>query len=280
MSDHAAADRLAALVALSSGNERADTLIRLTCARALALAPLPCLGYLPDDLSEAETVLVAFAEQFSTDVTGIGDNQRARFAETWGADAFRVTVAVFIADFVPRVWAGCSALGLGTPGRTDEVSIDHDTDPVEALLDGFVPAVARMRELDPVTTEVVRLRGAAAHNCRLCRSLREVHALDEGGSEQLYAQIDDFERAADLTEAHKAALRYVDALIWTPSQIGDDVVAGVRSNFSEKQSLELTLDVMRNAANKIAVSLGADAPRVAEGTERYEVDDAGQTIFA
>lgn len=44
--------------------------------------------------------------------------------------------------------------------------------------------------------------------------------------------------------------------------------------------LELTLDVMRNAANQIAVSMAADAPRVAEGTEAYEVDEQGQTIFA
>ena len=33
--------------------------------------------------------------------------------------------------------------------------------------------------------------------------------------------------------------------------------------------MELTFDVMRNASNKIAVALGADAPRVEHGTERY-----------
>ncbi len=87
-------------------------------------------------------------------------------------------------------------------------------------------------------------------------------------------------RVDGLSEAHKAALRYVDALIWSPSQISDAVAAGVRRHFSEQQSFELTLDVMRNAANKIAVALAADAPRVAEGTERYEIDEAGQTIFA
>jgi hypothetical protein len=37
---------------------------------------------------------------------------------------------------------------------------------------------------------------------------------------------------------------------------------------------------MRNAANKIAVSLGADTPRVPDGTERYLVDADGQTIYA
>ncbi|MFY9918316.1 MAG: carboxymuconolactone decarboxylase family protein, partial [Mycobacterium sp.] len=39
-----------------------------------------------------------------------------------------------------------------------------------------------------------------------------------------------------------------------------DVVAGVRSQFSEAEAFELTADVMHNAANKIAVSLAADAP--------------------
>lgn len=280
MSDRALPERLADLVALSSGDSRADTLIRLTCGRALSLTPLPVRVDLADGRSDAELVLTAFAEQFSTDVTGIGDNQRRCLTEAFGANAFRVVVAVFIADFVPRVWAGCEALGLGRPGSVSEVAWDDDGDPVEQVLGGFVPAVARLRELDAVTTEVVRLRGAAAHYCRLCQSLREGHALDDGGSEDLYRQIEDFETAADLSEAHKAALRYVDALIWSPAQISDEIVDGVHQHFSEKQAFELTLDVMRNAANKIAVSLAADAPRVAEGIERYEVDEAGQTVFA
>jgi hypothetical protein len=50
-------------------------------------------------------------------------------------------------------------------------------------------------------------------------------------------------------------------------------------HFTE-ETLELTLDVMRNASNKIAVSLAADAPRVSEGTERYLIDADGQTVFA
>ena len=273
-------ERLARLASLSSGDERADTLIRLTCGRALALPPLPPPLDLPDGRTEEETVLVAFAEQFAVDVTGIGDNQRAHFVEAYGDNAFRVVVAIFLADFLPRVWAGCEALGLGKPGWTAEVEIDRDTDPVGKVLGGFVPAVARLHELDAVTTEVVRLRGAEAHNCRLCKSLREGHALDAGGSEDLYGQIADYENAAGLSDAHKAALRYVDALIWSPSRIDREIADGMRKHFSDQQMLELTLDVMRNAANKIAVSMAADAPRVAEGTERYEVDEQGQTIFA
>ena len=224
--------------------------------------------------------MAAFAEQFAIDVSGIGDNQRKQLLSTLGDNAFRTVVAIFIADYVPRVWAGFESLGMGKPGNGPDVAWDHDTDPIDALLNGFVPAVARMRALDPVTTEVVRLRGAAQHNCRLCKSLREGHALDAGGSEGLYEQIEHYEQADDLTDAHKAALRYADALIWSPAKIAPEVAAGVRKHFSQDQAVELTLDVMRNACNKIAVSLAADVPRVEQGTERYEIDADGQTVYA
>lgn len=266
------------MVALSSGDARLDTLIRLTCGRALSLPPLP--SEVDPVNGTSESVVAAFAEQFTVDVTGIGDNQRATLFSAMGNNAFRVVVAIFIADFVPRVWAGFGALGMGKPGNAGSVEWDHDTDPIGALLNDFVPAVARMRALDPVTTEVVRLRGAVSHNCRLCRSLRDANALDAGGSESLYADIEHFESSDLLTDRHKAALRYTDALIWTPSQIDSKTAAAVRDHFTEEEAFELTLDVMRNATNKIAVSLAADAPRVSEGTERYLIDADGQTVYA
>jgi alkylhydroperoxidase family enzyme len=159
------------------------------------------------------------------------------------------------------------------------VEWDHLSDPSQAVFDGFLPTVARLRALDPVTSEVVRLRGATQHNCRLCKSLREGNALDAGGSESLYADIERYEESDLLSDRHKAALRYVDALIWSPAQIASDVCAGVRAHFSEQETVEITFDVMRNASNKIAVALGGDAPRVSQGTERYRIDADGQTVF-
>lgn len=278
MADEEISERLAGLVAMSSGDTRLDTLIRLTCGRALSLLPLPTEVDLIDGTSENEAVVAAFAEQFTVDVADIGENQRARFVSALGKNAFRVVVAIFIADFVPRVWAGLEALGMGKPGNGGAPDWDHDTDPIAALLSDFAPAVARLRALDPVTTEVVRLRGATQHNCRLCKSRREGNALDAGGSESLYGDIESFETSSQLSDRQKAALRYVDALIWTPSRIPREVVAGVREHFTEDEALELTLDVMRNACNKIMVALGADAPQVAKGTELFRVDAAGQVV--
>jgi len=278
--DQGVPERLARLVAMSSGDGRLDTLIRLTCGRALSLPPLPTEVDLTDGKSDGESVVAAFAEQFAVDVSGIGAHQRKQLLGVLGDKAFRTVTAIFIADFVPRVWAGFEALGLGKPGNGRAVEWDHDTDPTDALLNGFVPAVARMRTLDPVTTEVVRLRGAAQHNCRLCKSLRDSTALQAGGSESSYSEIERYETSDRVSDRHKAALRYVDALIWSPARIESEVAAGMRAHFTEDEALELTFDVMRNACNKIAVSLAADAARVEEGTEEYSIDADGQTVFA
>ena len=96
----------------------------------------------------------------------------------------------------------------------------------------------------------------------------------------MYADIEHFETSEQLSDRHKAALRYVDALIWSPARIEAKVAAGVREHFTEEEAFELTLDVMRNASNKIMVALGADAALVSEGTESFRVDADGQTVFA
>jgi alkylhydroperoxidase family enzyme len=187
---------------------------------------------------------------------------------------------MYLADFIPRVRAGLEALGIPAPWAAGPVRWDRSSEPADVVFNVFLPSVGRLRALDPVTSEVVRLRGAMAHNCRLCKSLREGHALDAGGSETLYSDIERYETSDLLTDPQKTALRYADALIWSPARIQPEVAAGVREHFSDAEAQELTFDVMRNASNKIAVSLGADAPRVEHGTERYLIAADGQTQFA
>jgi alkylhydroperoxidase family enzyme len=265
---------LTRLIALApDGDAATNALVRNTCAAALSLPPLAVEGEPADD-----PMLAAFAEQFAVDVSMIDAEQRASFFSALRANAFRMTALIFVADFVPRVKAGLGALG-STP-VVDPVVWDRDTDPVDLVLNQFAPTVGALRTLDPVTTEVVRLRGAVQHNCRLCRSLREGTALDAGGTESMYADIEDYETSTLLDARHKAALRYVDALIWTPSDIEPEVAAGVLAHFTDAEALEITFDVMRNAANKIAVALGGDAPRVDEGTERYLLGLDGQPVYS
>jgi alkylhydroperoxidase family enzyme len=276
-------DQLTRLVALSPGDGRIAGLVRRVCAQALSLPALPAEVAVNEPESEAEAVVAEFAEQFSADVSMITAEQRSQLWKCLGNSTFGAVVSMYIADFVPRVRAGLEALGIGERYLAwvrGAFEWDHASEPSDVVFNDFLPAVARMRALDPVTSELVRLRGAAQHNCRLCKSLRESTALDAGGSEPLYDDIERFESSALFDDRAKAALRYADALIWTPAHLVADDVAEVRARFSEAEAIELSFDIMRNASNKIAVSLGADAPRVDHGTERYLLDADGQTVFS
>jgi alkylhydroperoxidase family enzyme len=95
----------------------------------------------------------------------------------------------------------------------------------------------------------------------------------------MYGDIASYEESSRLSDAHKAALRYVDALVWSPADIAPAVSAGVREHFSADAAAEITFDVMRNAANKIAVSMKADAPRVQEGVERFRIMADGSLSY-
>jgi len=260
--------------------QRVIGLVRSTCAGALSLPALPAEVVVEQPGSDAETVVADFAEQFSIDVSAVTDAQRAALTGALGRDAFGAVVQMYVADFLPRVAAGLTALEQPVDWLPEQPRWDAGIDASDVVFNYLLPGVARLRSLDPVTTEVVRLRGAVAHNCRLCKSLRDSAALDSGGSESLY---DDIERYADspsLTDGHKAALRYTDALIWSPSRIEPAVAADVLQHFSAAQARELTLDVMRNASNKIAVALRADAPRVEQGTSLYTIDADGQPVYS
>lgn len=268
-------DLLTGLVALSpDGDTRLNARMRTVCAAATGLPPLP-FEEPRQSSSDHDDLVVEFAEQFSVDVTGVTPDQRAALMAATGPEVVGVASLMFVADFVPRVRAGLGALGM-TFGDPDVW--DARTHPADALLNRFTSAVGALRGLDPLMTEIIRLRGAVAHNCRLCKSLRETAALDAGGSETLYDGIAAFESSPLLDERHKVALRYVDALIWTPSTVGD-AAAGVLAHFSAEEALEITLDVMRNATNKIAVALGGDAPRVESGTERYLLGADGMPVY-
>jgi alkylhydroperoxidase family enzyme len=260
--------------------QRVIGLVRSTCAGALSLPALPAEVVVEQPGSDAETVVADFAEQFSIDVSAVTDAQRAALTGALGRDAFGVVVQMYVADFLPRVAAGLTALEQPVDWLPEQPRWDAGIDASDVVFNHLLPGVARLRSLDPVTTEVVRLRGAIAHNCRLCKSLRDSAALDSGGSESLYDDIERYTDSPSLTDGHKAALCYTDALIWSPSRIEAAVAADVLQHFSPAQARELTLDVMRNASNKIAVALRADAPRVEQGTSLYTIDADGQPVYS
>lgn len=223
---------------------------------------------------------VAFTEQFVVDVAGITDEHRRVMTAAMGADAFMFVQTLFVADVFTRARVAVARLFDDTSfPETSAVPSPEGPDDLELwpLLERFIRQVALLRALDPLTSELVRLRGARLHNCRLCRSRRSVKAIEAAGGEQVFDDLDDYERA-DFTERHRVALRLTDALVTQPRTIDAAMVADVRQHFTTAEITEIVLDVVRNAANKIAVAFGGDAPVVNEGVEFYDIDAGGDVI--
>ena len=247
--------------------------------RALAAGALPAAAAVPGRVLGLEPLVVetpqhplitSFAEQFAADVTGIDDLQRAELAEATSDRMFPVVMAIWLGDWVPRIRVALDQL-FGPGDWTTPAPDDGDR---WTALDELQQAIARLHAVDPVTTELVRLRGARQHQCRLCQSLRSRSAMVAGADESTFAAVDDAANS-DLSDAQKAALALTDALIWTPAQ----VPTAVRGHFTDEQVVELVLDVARNAQNKIAVALAADDPHVDEGVEIYDINPDGTLTY-
>lgn len=238
------------------------------------LARLPVVPIDALVAGEPEEV-VGFAEQFAVDVSMISAEQRGALVAALGPWTRTFAGRLYVADWAPRARRALDQLfgdGADWPGATGEV-----VDPWP-VLDELWRAIARLRVLDPVTTEVLRLRQARQHNCRICTSLRSRSALEAGAAEALYDEIDDYADSS-LSTRHRTGLAVVDALVWDPAGLGPALVAQVRAHYSPAEQVELVLDLLRNAANKVAVALGTDEAHVSEGTEVYDVLADGSVVF-
>lgn len=154
----------------------------------------------------------------------------------------------------------------GADGPLYGTEIDH-------AIDAFAAAAMRATTVDPITTEVVRLRCGRYHDCRLCQSLRTDTALAEGLDETLASKVDHYE-SSDLPEHLKAALALTDAVIVDPSSADAALRARVREHFSDEQIAELLHDIVKWSFQKVLVALRLDAP-VREGLSVLSFDENG-----
>jgi AhpD family alkylhydroperoxidase len=239
-------------------------------------APGPSDEAAPPAAIDGAAVL-AFAEQCTLDVSAVTDGQRAAFLDAAGRGAGDLAAALWVVDVVPRTRAALDALDCAGPWPEPGPTATGDDD-LWASLDGLIRIVPALDALDPVTSEVIRLRGARAHRCRLCMSVRSRPALRAGADESTFDAV-DHPGDGTLTPLARAALALVDGMVWTPGRLDPGVVAGLAAVATPAQQVEVVLDVTRNALNKIAVALGADAAHVEDGVEVYDVEPDGTLVY-
>ena len=242
--------------------------------KARALADWPSSPAFTD----TERAALSFAEQFVMDVAGTTDADREMLTGHLSADQIGPFVmGLYVSDFELRMDLVTVRLFPGAPRPVPLAPSDGSTDPSSAF-DGFLLATGRMRALDPVTAELVRLRGARYHNCRICQSIRSVKAIGAGADESMYGKLDDYE-ASDFSERQKIALRLADTLISQPTEISTGLVDQIHHELTPAETVQIILGVARNSIQKVAVALAGDTPNVTEGFDYYDITDRGDVVY-
>jgi hypothetical protein len=229
-----------------------------------------------DSLTGTQATALRFAEQFSCDVSGVDDGLRGEVIAALGAAVGTYVQGLYVVDFLPRVRAALDGF-FGTSSWPAPGFAGFDGD-LWAAMDVLIRCVPQLTALDPVTSELVRLRGARQHQCRICQSIRSRPALLAGANDDVFAAVDTYE-SSDLPAAARAALAFTDAMIWTPGRIETTTYEAVAEHFSPEARVELILDITRNALNKVAVAMKADDPHVTEGYEIYDIEPNGDLVY-
>jgi alkylhydroperoxidase family enzyme len=222
------------------------------------------------DLPGSSPAAWVFGQQMVADVASLSEAQRSAALAELGPSAADYAYALYVYDIGARARAAFTRL-RGEPVLADQAPRCEGD--VRSAQTRFLREVAKLSRLDPLTAEIVRLRGASAHACRLCQSVRSLSAARAAGGLELYDSIPNFE-ASELSPRHKTALRLVDAFIWQPMTWPEGLAGEVQGHFSPVEAVELVFDLMRNSSNKIAVAFAADAAHVEDGVEFYDIDPA------
>jgi AhpD family alkylhydroperoxidase len=225
--------------------------------------------------SAAERDILAFTEQFLIDVGGTDAAARAGLIEHFGADGARELVsAIYVVEFTQRLQLIAARVLDDDASSPALVSPPPDGDAsTGGLLRAYQAAVMRGNTLDPMTTELIRLRCARTHRCRICQTLRLADARAAGVDEEITAKIDFYERS-DLPDRAKVALRVTDAFITRPELLSDTVAEQARTWFEPAELASLCLGITKWSTQKIHVALGTD------GADGLETDDDGVALLS
>ena len=226
---------------------------------------------------ENSLVALSFAEKMSLDVTHIDDGQRQTFLAAFGTAAISLVQIFYVADMAPRVRAALDSI-FGAKDEPENPAPAAELPSLDEAFNTWIAAVPLLESLDPILTEIVRLRGAGFHQCRLCQSIRYLPALEAGAEDSLLEQAIRGV-GTDQHPQHLAALRFTDEFLAHPGRLTATAVSDLKENFEPAAQVELVLDIARNATNKVAVAFAADAPRVENGFEVCEVAPDGSTRY-
>jgi AhpD family alkylhydroperoxidase len=108
--------------------------------------------------------------------------------------------------------------------------------------------------------ELVRLRASLLNGCAYCVDMHTKDALAEGETEQRLFAVPVWRETPFFSERERAALAWTEAVTLVgKDHVPDEVFETARSQFSEKELVDLTLAIVAiNSWNRLAISFRAE----------------------
>ena len=271
--------RIAALIGNPAGLQRRSDAAR---AAGLTEAKIAQLSHYPSSaaFSAVEKLCLSFTEQFVIDVSSLTPDHRAQLQTHFSAEPLsEFVMALYVTECTQRLEVAAPMLLAASHAPSARQVDETPFAGLAQAMDGYQAAVVRASALDPMTTEIVRLRCARTHNCRFCKTLRLENAIAAGVDDAMTAKI-DFYDSSDLDERSKIALRVTDAFITRPDALTETVIRQARAAFTPSQLAELLLDITKWSTQKFHVAMGLDAadslPKNERGLSYFSFDRSGQ----
>ncbi|WP_024510571.1 carboxymuconolactone decarboxylase family protein [Bradyrhizobium sp. ARR65] len=116
--------------------------------------------------------------------------------------------------------------------------------------------------LEQSLIELVKTRASQINGCAFCINMHTQDARKHGETEQRLYLLNAWREAPAYSERERAALAWTEALtLISETHAPDDVYAQVRAQFSEAETVNLTMLIAAiNAWNRLAISFRAMPP--------------------
>ena len=133
-------------------------------------------------------------------------------------------------------------------------------DTINAL--SAIEARIKASGLEHSLIELVKTRASQINGCAFCINMHTQDARKNGETEQRLYLLDAWREAPVYTDRERAALAWTEAVtLIAETRAPDDVYEAVRAQFSETETVNLTMLIATiNAWNRIAISFRAVPP--------------------
>jgi AhpD family alkylhydroperoxidase len=121
---------------------------------------------------------------------------------------------------------------------------------------GGLERYVRESGLEPTLVELVKLRASQLNGCAYCIDMHTKNARAKGESEQRLYALTAWRETPFYTLRERAALAWSEAVTRvSDGHVDDDVYETARTQFTEKELVDLTLAVVAiNGWNRLAIS--------------------------